>query len=896
MYLSNVSYDSTHFTHSPLTNEQDEAVPMAHASRPYCVTKAACIDQATSLSDYAIDTLAQYEQQYCSPSDGNSNAIEGNSDSNTNVDAPLPPMDETKRERIFQYQRQLLAAKKTSFLANTKDTEESGPVPQLLATLRNLLEEDDEEHSTIIDWPAIRRAIALYPLFQDTSSSSSSPESLLLQLAQAPSKDLTSLGLVLLSLVTNNQSHNTNSEHIQVGPLLALWPIAGAHNTTLDYYAAAAAVHTERHEIQAAAVDEEEPAEPMDESPATPATPSTPTEEEPPLRPDPHPQEAPDDVAASDSSDEEEDEDSDDDDDDDDDDALDDDEDTEDDEDAVMRQAMAMSMVVEEAARALDSLVLSSTTRSPSPPPPTTTTASTDVPDLPPWPEPPSPHEPQPTQLSDFGAVAMPQVIQHLLRYALQQIPPLPHKRQRSVGPVSGVGAALFRARPEPTLPLPGDPALALPVLVALTLALLQQREAALEHWRPRQGGAEEPNDPEGDDRGLLSAEVLEHKGLLRKAAAAAHEAQARDAAAAARLRHASVSLTWALPLLRRWIHAVLRQWLATAEALPAMAVLARLAPALASLRSLAQYRVPEDAECAVTLYKEAMLLWGECIPWIYPTDQARWELLQASLGHARASSLLPSLEQLSTLPASDAETDLYQFQILCRRLRVRDLLDASVAKPCVFTGDVEPGKAPPSELDPQGVSARIVILGNAVQNLQREGTSNTELEYLYLALCHRCQAHALLWDGFYTHTDTESEDRPAVATAKSLTGDTVRVSSSPSAALQFDTTKCSDSIAVYPSSSGDDVRDSWICSVHQRASKVWGSVLSTQHFSPKTGVHRWAVRLDKCERGHVFIGVATAQANIKTYVGGDKYGWGMIGTQALWHDRRKVRCYETNL
>jgi hypothetical protein len=77
---------------------------------------------------------------------------------------------------------------------------------------------------------------------------------------------------------------------------------------------------------------------------------------------------------------------------------------------------------------------------------------------------------------------------------------------------------------------------------------------------------------------------------------------------------------------------------------------------------------------------------------------------------------------------------------------------------------------------------------------------------------------------------------------------------------------------------------------VNQRASKVWGTVLSSHYYSPKTGIHRWAVRLDKCERGHVFIGVATAQAGVRTYVGGDKYGWGMIGTQALWHDRRKVR------
>ena len=44
-------------------------------------------------------------------------------------------------------------------------------------------------------------------------------------------------------------------------------------------------------------------------------------------------------------------------------------------------------------------------------------------------------------------------------------------------------------------------------------------------------------------------------------------------------------------------------------------------------------------------------------------------------------------------------------------------------------------------------------------------------------------------------------------------------------------------------------------------------------------------MKLDKCECGHVFVGVATALASVKTYVGGDKVGWDIIGTQALWND-----------
>ncbi len=41
---------------------------------------------------------------------------------------------------------------------------------------------------------------------------------------------------------------------------------------------------------------------------------------------------------------------------------------------------------------------------------------------------------------------------------------------------------------------------------------------------------------------------------------------------------------------------------------------------------------------------------------------------------------------------------------------------------------------------------------------------------------------------------------------------------------------------------------------------------------------------------GHIFVGVVTGQASTKTYVGGDAFGWGVIGTRALWHDRAKIR------
>ena len=32
------------------------------------------------------------------------------------------------------------------------------------------------------------------------------------------------------------------------------------------------------------------------------------------------------------------------------------------------------------------------------------------------------------------------------------------------------------------------------------------------------------------------------------------------------------------------------------------------------------------------------------------------------------------------------------------------------------------------------------------------------------------------------------------------------------------------------------------------------------------------------------------SRASVSTYVGGDRHGWGLIGTRALWHHRNKVR------
>ena len=186
---------------------------------------------------------------------------------------------------------------------------------------------------------------------------------------------------------------------------------------------------------------------------------------------------------------------------------------------------------------------------------------------------------------------------------------------------------------------------------------------------------------------------------------------------------------------------------------------------------------------------------------------------------------------------------------------------------------------------EPVGGSEVVSVLSTAMKDRRNPGS---EIKQLFLALCHRCHSRILLLDGYYATTGTDETPLSTFSSNAASAGDTMRVSTHPSPGLVFDSTKCADSIAILSDSAGGNGGNG--SSVHQRASKVWGTVLSTRQYSPKTGVHRWAVRLDKCERGHVFIGLATSQGSMRTYVGGDKYGWGMIGTQALWHDRRKVR------
>ena len=72
---------------------------------------------------------------------------------------------------------------------------------------------------------------------------------------------------------------------------------------------------------------------------------------------------------------------------------------------------------------------------------------------------------------------------------------------------------------------------------------------------------------------------------------------------------------------------------------------------------------------------------------------------------------------------------------------------------------------------------------------------------------------------------------------------------------------------------------------------KLWATVTATKGLEPDSGTYEWVVRIDKCSKGHVFLGIVTGDANTEkdSYVGVDRGGWGLIGTRSLWHNKSKI-------
>lgn len=122
---------------------------------------------------------------------------------------------------------------------------------------------------------------------------------------------------------------------------------------------------------------------------------------------------------------------------------------------------------------------------------------------------------------------------------------------------------------------------------------------------------------------------------------------------------------------------------------------------------------------------------------------------------------------------------------------------------------------------------------------------------------------------------------RAVYSTAKTTTWSAVATAETEQGiAFRFDSANSGPAIFV----SGNELSASF------GSNETWSTILGTTPFY--TGSNYWEFQLDKSATNYLFIGVATRDADLTTFLGGDDYGWGFIGDRALYHKRTKVKAY----
>ncbi len=395
----------------------------------------------------------------------------------------------------------------------------------------------------------------------------------------------------------------------------------------------------------------------------------------------------------------------------------------------------------------------------------------------------------------------------------------------------------------------------------------------------------------------------LEEKGMIRKAAAAAHSVsiqQEKLQQDIQKLRESlkffSLSSYLVMKCLRNIIQQIILSPTHQESYKLSMITRVRLTACLSSymstglsiqMHSLSSYFSDiNHTSIPRILFFEAASLWGECAPLIFASASDLESQLKRSLRQCFPSIFddkaenpeLRSQKDIS-LPWSDADTNFLKLNSMCQRMRCQEILDYYIVAPKAFNKYTGSFERKGTFISIYKMLSKICL--NQLHCYESSVTEN--ISGLFYAFHARCTQDLLLWRNAEPSAFNSSLNEPNEST-ESVDSES-KVIALKKQSFRFDSSKCAESIALVSS-----IRSNVTLTAHQRASKVWGTVFSTTSFEPKSGVHRWAVRLDKCERGHVFVGVVTSRASKKTYVGGDKHGWGVIGTQALWHERRKVR------
>ncbi|KAG3101105.1 hypothetical protein PI125_g14549 [Phytophthora idaei] len=150
-----------------------------------------------------------------------------------------------------------------------------------------------------------------------------------------------------------------------------------------------------------------------------------------------------------------------------------------------------------------------------------------------------------------------------------------------------------------------------------------------------------------------------------------------------------------------------------------------------------------------------------------------------------------------------------------------------------------------------------------------------------YVELLHVLRGFTGFSDSSLIQTPANTSPTQALSSGNGTDSCLAATTETEACSLQFDRKRSRSSLLSFAEDN---------LSVSYSGNEVWKAACAVVGFS--TGVHSWIVRIDKSSSPYMFVGVATRQANLDSFLGADDQSWGFIGDKALYYQRNRVRAY----
>ena len=197
-----------------------------------------------------------------------------------------------------------------------------------------------------------------------------------------------------------------------------------------------------------------------------------------------------------------------------------------------------------------------------------------------------------------------------------------------------------------------------------------------------------------------------------------------------------------------------------------------------------------------VSLCNESLYLWASALSLLYSDHASRVELLGGMLASVPSSSTVGS--KIDKWPWTEDDLQSFKLDVLCKRLRVCDMLDHFVAPPMINIAEADNQEGDETTHAhhfnvPETSLSVISLLTTFIKSSPSKGDSN--VTKFYLALCQRAMSNLLLWNDLSSSSNDESG-------GSAWEDGSLQLKVNPSK-FHFDSSKCADSIsAASPSSS----------------------------------------------------------------------------------------------